>query len=425
MKKNKIYIFVGLMFITLTMSAQDINSPYSRFGLGQQYGQNVSTKLQSMGGVSLAVSDPYLINSANPASYASFDSATFVFQAGLMGNSTKLQNTSTVINSNYASLSTVSMGFPINKWWHMSLGVTPFSKTGYDTRVTHSVTNYADVYNDRWGEGGMNYYYIGNGFKLGKNLRLGVNANYLFGNSRAYNLVYFPDSLYLLGTQIEDYTRVGGFVFDWGLQYDIHFKDKQTLTLAGIYSNKINVTAHRDLLATTQTGGYNDVVATVKDTILYHPDEKGTIVFPSRYGFGLSFLNEGKWMVGADFVVQQWDEYQVFGVRDSLQNDWKLSVGGEYTPTHTSISKLAKRMTYRFGMRYNKTYLRLNGRSINEFAVSGGVKFPFKRSRTHVNLGFEIGSRGTLESNLIKETFFNFSFGINIVEHWFFKRKYR
>lgn len=425
MKKNKIYIFVGLMFITLTMSAQDINSPYSRFGLGQQYGQNVSTELQSMGGVSLAVSDPYLINSANPASYASFDSATFVFQAGLLANSTKLQNTSTVINSNYASLSTVSMGFPIYKWWRMSLGVTPFSKTGYDTRVTHSVTNYADVYNDRWGEGGMNYYYIGNGFKLGKNLRLGVNANYLFGNSRAYNLVYLPDSVYLLGTQTVDYTRVGGFVFDWGLQYDIHFKDKQTLTLAGIYSNKINVTAHRDLLATTQTGGYNDVVATVKDTILYHPDEKGTIVFPSRYGFGLSFFNEGKWMVGADFVVQQWDEYQVFGVRDSLQNDWKLSVGGEYTPTHTSISKLAKRMTYRFGMRYNKTYLRLNGRSVNEFAVSGGVKFPFKRSRTHVNLGFEIGSRGTLESNLIKETFFNFSFGINIVEHWFYKRKYR
>lgn len=425
MKRNKIYIFVGLMFIALTMSAQDINSPFSRFGLGQLYGQNVSTKLQSMGGISLAVSDPYIVNMANPASYAVFDSATFVFQAGILGNATNLQTTQVSVSSNYTTLSSVSMGFPVNKWWHMSLGATPFSKTGFDTRVTHPVDGYAEVTNDRWGQGGMNLYYWGNGFRLGKNLRLGVNVNYLFGNTRSYNMAYFPDSSFVLGTKVENYTRVSGFIFDWGLQYDIRLKGKKSITLGALYSNKMNVTAYRSLLANTLVGGYNNTVGIPKDTIIYRPDEKGNIVFPVRYGFGISMKDKGRWMAGADFEMQQWDQYQVFGVRDSLQNDWKVSIGGEYTPKHSSISKLAKRMTYRFGARYNKTYLKLNGRSINEFAVSGGVKFPFKRSRTHVNLGFEIGSRGTLESNLVKETFFNFSFGINIVEHWFFKRKYR
>jgi hypothetical protein len=67
----------------------------------------------------------------------------------------------------------------------------------------------------------------------------------------------------------------------------------------------------------------------------------------------------------------------------------------------------------------------LYGTSINAFAVTGGVKFPFKRNPSNLNVGFEIGSRGTLQNNLVKNGFFNLSFGINIVENWFFKRRYR
>jgi len=413
------------MFITLTVSAQDINSPFSRYGLGQLYGQNVSTELQSMGGISIAVSDPFIVNMANPASYALFDSTTFIFQTGLVGGSTNLQNTQNTTTSNYASLSNVSMGFPINKWWHMSMGTTPYSKTGYDTRINHPVDGYADVLNDRWGKGGLDIYYLGSGFRIGKNLRLGVNINFLYGSIRSYNMVYIPDSSFVFGTKVENYTRIGDFTFDWGLQYDIKLKGTKKMTIGLVYSNKVNANAYRSLLSTTLTGGTNNNIDFPRDTIQYTPDEKGTVVIPQRYGFGISMMDPGKWLVGADFEMQQWNQYQAFGLSGFLQNDWKVAVGGQFTPKHSTISSLRKRITYRMGAHYNKTYLTLNGRSINEFAVSGGLKFPFKRSRTNMNLGIEIGSRGTLQSNLIKETFFNFSFGINIVEHWFYKRKYR
>ncbi len=425
MKISKIHILVGLMLISLTISAQDINSPFSRYGLGQLYGQNINTKLQSMGGISVAVSDPYIVNMANPASYASFDSATMVFQSGILGGTKALKNTTTSASSNYATLSHVSIGFPILKWWRMSMGATPYSKTGYDTRVSKYVDGYGNMTNNRWGKGGLNLYFIGNGFRLGKNLRVGVNVNYLSGNVSMYNLVYQPDSAFILGTKVENYTRVSDFIYDWGLQYDIHLKQKKKLTLGLVYSNKVNVKAYRSLLSTTLTGGYGVNPDKTRDTIQYSPDERGNIVIPQRFGAGINYSEEGKWMVGADFKMQQWRQYSYFGATDSLQNEWKVALGGEYTPVHSSISPLRKRITYRMGAYYTKSYLHLNGVSISEFAISTGVKFPFKRSLTNINLGIEVGSRGTLQNNLIKETFFNFSFGINIVEHWFYKRKYR
>ncbi len=425
MKRSKTYILVGLIFISLTLDAQDINSPFSRFGLGQLYGQNISTQLQSMGGISLAVSDPYIIDMANPASYASFNSETMVFQTGILGGTKSLKNTLLSTSSNYATLSHVSIGFPVVKWWRMSLGATPYSKTGYNTQVSKTVEGYGNILNNRWGKGGLNRYYIGNGFRLGKNLRLGVNVNYLSGNISLYNLAYQPDSAFLLGTKVENYTRVSDFIYDWGLQYDIHFKGKKKLTIGLVYSNKINAKAYRSTLSTTLTGGYGTTPDKTYDTIQYNPDERGNIVIPEHYGGGLSYSDEGKWLIGADFQMQKWSKFAYFGTSESLQNDWKIAVGGEYTPNHSSISPLRKRITYRMGARYNRTYLYLNGSSISELAFSTGVKFPFKRSRTNINLGIEVGSRGTLKNNLIKETFFNFSFGINIVEHWFYKRKYR
>jgi hypothetical protein len=48
-----------------------------------------------------------------------------------------------------------------------------------------------------------------------------------------------------------------------------------------------------------------------------------------------------------------------------------------------------------------------------------------KRSKTSINLGFEIGQRGTLKQELLKENYFNINFGINILEHWFYKPKYQ
>ena len=41
-----------------------------------------------------------------------------------------------------------------------------------------------------------------------------------------------------------------------------------------------------------------------------------------------------------------------------------------------------------------------------------------------IDLGVEIGKRGTLDNNLIRQNFINFRVGINFADKWFMKRLY-
>jgi hypothetical protein len=48
-----------------------------------------------------------------------------------------------------------------------------------------------------------------------------------------------------------------------------------------------------------------------------------------------------------------------------------------------------------------------------------------KGTRSMLNIGFEIGQIGSIEQNLIRENYINFSLGLTIYEVWFFKRRYK
>jgi hypothetical protein len=425
MRKNKLGLLVGFVFLAVSLHAQDINSPFSRFGLGRLYGQSVSTQQQSMGGIGIGFSDPFTINPANPASYANFATQSFVFQTGLIADFGSLSTTQNSESYNYLTLGHMEIGFPITKWWRASFGTLPYSKTGYDILYNFGVPGYGTLTSERWGQGGITRVYWGNGFNVTKNLRIGVNISYLFGNTRYYNMVYSLDSLEVFGTKTEQYLKVGDLLYDWGIQYDIHLKDERKITLGAVFSNKVDVSANGSWLATSLTGGYGSTPDNVRDTIQYISSQNGKVLVPAHYGVGFTYTQPGHWLVGADIDWQNWSQFTSFGQSDSLQNSFSVALGGEFTPKHTSISNLGKRMSYRLGLRYQQSYLSLYGTSINAFAVTGGVKFPFKRNPSNLNVGFEIGSRGTLQNNLVKNGFFNLSFGINIVENWFFKRRYR
>jgi len=415
-----------LLLFTLSISAQtSINSPYSRFGLGDLHGKNVNTALSGMGGISIGVSDPTMINPANPASYGALDSASFIFEVGIFADFTTLKTTTLSESGYYSSLAYIMMGFPITRWWRSSLGILPFSKVGYDVDIVVEVEGFSNVENSIEGDGGLNQVYWGNAFKIGNNLRLGFNATYLFGEARRRSVILFPDSVFIFGTSSEARTRGSDFIFDYGIQYDIHINTKQKLTLGLIYANTFYLKATRSYLATTVFGADDESIGVILDTIAYDPEEKGTITLPDRLGFGFTYTNADSWLIGADFEWQNWKRFEGFGVLDSLENAWRFAVGGQYTPKHTSLSSLFTRMTYRIGFRYENSYINISNHQINEFGISFGFNFPLRKTRTTLDLGIEVGKMGTTKDNLIQENFINFTFGVSIHEHWFHKRKYQ
>lgn len=414
--------FLGI-FISLTLYSQiRIASPYSRFGIGDLSDNNSAWNF-SMGQVGIGVQSPYHVNYINPASYAAFDSLSFVFDGGFNGEFVTLKSNYQTEKRNYASLGYILFGMPVTPWWRTSLGIVPFSDVGY------SVANYEEfpvsgtVLRLYQGSGGINRLFWGNGFKPFKNLSIGVNSSYLFGSMIREATVYFPDSIHAMNFKELSYVTMNDLYFDFGVQYKVRLKNEMSLNLGGIFAPTLQMSAKTDLLATTFLIGAEGSEST-RDTLALAEGYKGKITVPMTLGAGVSFENSEKVRIGIDYKWQNWQNFKAFEQSDSLINSWQVNVGAEIIPNLYNYKNYISRIQYRIGFSYRQTYLKLRGENLNEYFATFGFGFPLRGMKTMLNVGAQIGSRGTTRQDLIKESYFKLVVGFSIYERWFIKRKY-
>lgn len=412
-----------LLLCAIQVSGQTrISSPYSRFGIGDLM-NNTGVTNMAMGGISYGLSSPYFVNPSNPATYVSFDTLSFVFDVGAYANQTKLITTDLSQDANFASLAYIKFGFPVTRWWRSSLGLMPYSNTGYnmlDTEVEESIGSVTRSYQ---GNGGYNQVYFGNSFSLNKNFSVGVNLTYLFGTVEKSNATTFPDSVYRMNYKEVTSTKIHDLSLNYGVYYKKQWEKGYKLGLGLVFSNGTNISATENRLGYRyfeSSLGVDQVI----DTLLNFSSVKGNIFLPSSIGGGFTFGKSEKWLVGSDVQLQMWNKYTYFGVADSLKNSMRISVGGEYTPSVSTVSNYFQRISYRAGFRYSNSFLELRGQQINEFGISFGFGLPIPRTRSTINLSAEVGSRGTTNANLIKENFVRFTLGLSVFERWFIIRKY-
>nr|NQU94240.1 hypothetical protein [Bacteroidota bacterium] len=428
LRNNRSIKITLLLTVTLFIIAGEsytqiaINSPYSRYGLGDlAYRKNAYNF--SMGGVAYAVSNPRFVNPFNPASNTAFDSLSFVFSGGIIISSGQLKTENLSNPTNYATLGYLLFGFPITHWLKSSIGIIPYSNVGYnirDVQVLDDIGNTEFLYQ---GSGGINQFYYNAGIQLHKNFSIGAMASYMFGKANLSRAVYFPDSVTMLNTRIDNYIEVGDLYFEFGAQYNKKIAKDLKLGIGAVFAPSQNIKAVEDYLARSYFGTSSGIEY-YRDTLEQRIENKGNLLIPEKYGIGFMLQKPGHWMVAADFGWQNWSKYETYGVADSLANDMHISVGGEYIPNPNSVVGYWKRVTYRAGFRFNKTYLDLQNTQINEFGMSFGFGFPIPRSLSSLNLGFEIGKRGTTTSGLIQENYFKFTLGVDIWQRWFVKPKY-
>jgi hypothetical protein len=424
-KKILARLLVVLVFLTLNsqLSAQNrISSPYSRFGIGDLL-TNTGVYNMAMGGISYGVYSPYFVNTANPASYAAFDSLSFIFDVSAHSKQSNLITTNLSQSANYTSLGNLLFGFPVNGWWKSSFGLLPYSMVGYnmiDSRVDENVGRVDFLYQ---GNGGINKAYIGNSFSLTKNLSLGFNLSYLFGTISKSSADEFPDSAFKINYKILNTAQVHDVNMDYGLFYHKQLKNGLQYNAGLVFSNSANISTTEKRLGYLYFKSSTGVDIT-RDTIVNQDAVKGNIKLPTNLGFGFSLGKTDKWLAGADVQWQQWEKYSYFGINDSLKNLMRISLGGSYTPSFSTVSGYWQRITYRGGLRYTNSYLELRGERINEFGISIGIGLPLPRTRSTINLAVEFGTRGTTNNNLIKDNFVKFTLGLSIFERWFIVRKY-
>jgi hypothetical protein len=428
LKKSKkgikiISLSLLFLFIASENTAQiAINSPYSRFGLG-----DISTRKDAyhlgMGGISTAVASNRHINPYNPAASFAYDTLSFVFSGGLIGSRGTLKTDELSNRYSFASLGYLTFGFPVSKKLKASIGLLPFSNVGYNIVSNEIITDVGNAEYIYRGSGGINDFYGSLSFEPFKNFAVGAKMSYMFGKADLIRSIFFPDSVGYLNTRVDNYVQVGDLYFQYGIQYHHKLNEKYTLGAGLIYTPQQNINANENYLVRTYFPT-SVGVESFRDTIDSRLDNPGTLRMPTKIGFGMLLKKSDQWMVGADVTWQEWSTFQAFSRNDSLRNTLQISLGGEFTPSASMTGDYWKRVKYRLGFRYNETYLSLEGKQINEFGISFGVGLPIPRSLSTINAAVEIGQLGTTASGLIQNNYIRFTLGIAVWERWFVKNKY-
>ena len=427
---NKICLIIGLLLFPVILFAQFNNnttSPYSRFGLGDLHTRSLGRTF-AMGGASLGSRNSLQINMANPASYTTVDSLTFLFEFGANGKFSSYRSDISSMTANDVNFRYFTMNFRITNRLATSLGLTPYSDIGYNVRVLDYLENTGDYYIQYFGEGTLTRSYIGAAYKLSKNISIGANLNYLFGKLNHNAELIFLDSDDFYNIQKYEYIRMSQFGLDFGVQATIPLEKNQNITLGAIFENKPEYTAlQSDIMLKNiyTTNIYNQSMFD-QDTLKHNKEEKSIIRFPLTYGVGLSYVKTDMLELNLDYYHQTWSKATFFGSINPVLTDLnKFAAGAEWIPNKNSIRSYAQRIAYRAGLKYEKSYLKLNNQQINDFGISFGVGLPIYRSYSTINVAAEIGKRGTQKAGLISERYVKLNLNVNLCDNlWFFKRKY-
>lgn len=413
--KQTLLLLLLTMFAGVASAQNNTNSPYTRYGYGQLADPG-SANSKAMGGVAYGLRDKNHVNFANPAAYTAVDSLTFIFDGGVSLQNTNFSNGTLKQNAKNSSFDYVTMMFRASKWAAVSLGVIPYSNVGYNVgKTTEATDNVPENVLTYSGEGGLHQVYLGAGFKIIKNLSLGANISYLWGDIDRVLTENFTSDTQFYNFVKSTNVSVKSYKLDFGAQYTLEFAKKHALTLGAVFSpghDLSNVSTVYTQLGNT-TDGYT---TSTKDTVV-------ACSIPTTWGFGVTYVYDNRLTVGLDAMFQNWADASYMGDSEALCKRGRISLGAEYMHNPMARNYLGH-VKYRLGAFYSRPYYKIDGeRAADEFGITAGLGLPIPRTRSIVSLSAQyVQTQGKKESFLDEKTF-RVCVGITFNERWFFKRK--
>jgi hypothetical protein len=441
----KRFLSLILLFTAVTATfAQQVgsNSPYGRYGYGLLSNQSFGAS-EAMGGISYGIRRSQQVNPGNPASYSRLDTLTFIFDFGVSGHYALYSdgvNKQDFYNGNFDY---VAMQFPIFRKVGASIGLLPYSKTGYNYGQVRTFENliYEEVFR---GTGGLSQIYAGMAYEPVSFFSVGANLTYLFGNF-SYSSVSVPTSTTgaTIGEEKKAYS-IRDLKYDFGAQFTLPLDKSSELTLGVVYT--LGLTSKTDVYATEMmflSDPYTNPYQTPSEILRDDTLSNQRFQLPATYGVGVTYSNRNL-LVGIDGTFQQWEGLNYPEVLDGLtlqnrfNNRYRINAGAEYIVDPYSRN-FFNRVRLRAGVSYGNSYTNvsvynpLTSASVGvggfkEYGVNFGLGLPFRDNLSGrlsmLNIGFSYISQRPDMQYMIKQDMFKISLNMNINEFWFFKRQF-
>lgn len=404
----KIKILLSLLGSVLAVgfvSAQNNASPYSIIGIGDIERSNFD-RTSSMGhtGIALApdATNRFMYH-ANPASYSGLQDKFFNFEitARYKGVSYAGSPISSVSASQSSDLQfkKLVIAIKIKPKWGTAVGLLPFSTANYSFYSTKNVqgsTLNVPTYNE--GTGSTNQFFIANSYKINKHLSVGLHTAYIFGqlDQKEKLLASVSDSALLTDRNI----LLGNFYFKGGIQFQTK-ASKNWQVLAGATGS----------LKTPLKANYQLKITDGTTALLDNKQYKNTYFnLPLMYAGGLAAKFKDKYTFAADYSFQSWTNSNQNAFNYQLINSNKYSVGFEYSKKinfrdYQGNILSAEKYFLQTGLFYTDSYLRIYGKQLTDYGFTVGGGFNSLKSNLGLQIGLEVGRRGTKDLGLIQETY--------------------
>ncbi len=425
MIKNFIVALV-LLVTTFTLAQEATSSPYSFYGIGDIRFKG-TTENRAMAGLSI-IPDSIHINLQNPAMYSGLKLITYT----LSGSTTKtnlVTNTASE-SAQRTALDYLAVAIPLKKFG-FGFGLIPYSSVGYkvsNSSTTNDGINNLTTFNQYRGKGGINKVFLGTGFKLTKNLSFGAEAQYNFGTIETVSIS--KTDILQFGTVESNISYASGINLVTGLSFQTKYKNKYNFFSGLTYSPEatLNFALSRTIgvANVNNFGQFSFIDTSILTSVTNVPDQK--VKLPNTVTFGVGFGKEKKWVVGAEFTFKETSKFsnRIADIPNAYyKNATKITLGGYFIPNYNSYTSYFKKVVYRGGLRYENTGLVLNGKPIEDAALTLGLGLPMVRGLfSNANFGFEYGYRGTKSNGLIRENYLNLSISLSLNDKWFVKRRF-
>lgn len=422
-------------------------SPFSRYGIGDIQDNTLSYQ-KGMGCIGIALptdtTAPMFINPLNPASLSNLKLS--IIEGGGYYMNTKIVNTHKYqAHHKSANFNALIIGFPIKKHSGFAFGLLPYSFVGYDINQNVLVNNIGNVNYVYTGSGGLNKVFAAYGWSLSKyfkkqdttfrliktllkNLSIGVNVHYLFGELSQTAIVNYPNNSAYYNFINDRRLRMSGVSFETGIQTHVSLNNTQTkhLYMGVIFSNPSLINVINDYMAYNFTYTYYGEKYIV-DTILYGENEAGKMKLPFAVGLGASYIVSNQWGISADVKYTNWKTFQLLQTNTNVNNNIELNIGGYYQPDRFAVGKINywNKIIYRLGATYNSGYQEYQGKNIPMYGITAGVSLPVGLYRAFSSLHFSAQYFIKGQSNFIlREYLFKLNIGVTLNDRWFIKYKY-
>ncbi|PKF74019.1 hypothetical protein [Chryseobacterium sp. PMSZPI] len=429
MKKIFVVSFISVGYF---LNAQSLsNSPYATYGIGDvKYDNTIETA--SMGGISTAFISDFTssFNFANPANNANFELTSIRLEATNENNYFKSNYNDMKSTKHSTYLSNIALAFPLSAKMKMGISYQPYSSKSYDvvTNTTFKDENNNNIIyqNGFKGSGTLNTAQVALSYKINQEFSVGAKANLYFGDLYDLNEFRASNSEFINGYETKN--RVRNFNFTLGTSYqklNTRTDKKLTIGATATFGNTSNMTTDY----TNSTYRYTDAAGTkANETIIEQQSVSSKNLLPLQASVGVGYGSENHWFLSGQIDYKKGENISYFGKTFDFQDTYRISAGGWYLPNYNNFRSYFSRVIYRYGAFYERGNLKLDGNSINKFGITAGVMLPFKNSSitrmSGLELGLEIGKRGTLKDNLINQNYINLKIGFNFADKWFRKALY-